>query len=330
MVTLARTARTRAQDQEMTNQELNREMTMRQRLAEEVEKARAELELRVQERTVELARANEELRRENLERKRAEAVLARQAQELARSNSELEQFAYVASHDLQEPLRKILAFGDRLKIRHSQDLNNQGRDYLERMQAAAARMRTLITDLLTLSRVTTRPQAFVSIDLSEVARTVVSDMEVRIQQLRGQVHVAQLLTIKADPMQMSQLLQNLIGNALKFHRDGEPPVVKVWGRLLQKEEDEVQKDRLNLQFCQIWVEDNGIGFNEKYLDRIFEPFQRLHERGKYEGTGMGLAICQKIVERHGGEITARSTPGQGTTFIVTLPVQHPDTETTRW
>ncbi len=329
MVVLARTARTRAQDQEMTNQELNREMTMRQRLAEEVEKARTELELRVQERTAELAHANEDLRKENWERRRAEAVLARQAQELARSNSELEQFAYVASHDLQEPLRKILAFGDRLKIKHVQDLSNQGRDYLERMQAAAARMQALITDLLRLSRVMTRPQPFVSVDLSEVARTVVSDMEVRVQQLRGQVQIDQLPTIEADPMQVSQLLQNLIGNALKFHREGEPPIVKVWSKLLQKEEDEVQKDRLNLQFCQIWVEDNGIGFNEKYLDRIFEPFQRLHERGKYEGTGMGLAICQKIVERHRGEITARSTPGQGTTFIVTLPVQHPDTETTR-
>jgi signal transduction histidine kinase len=329
-VALARTTRARAQDLEMTNRELNQEMTMRQRLAEEVEKARAELELRVQERTAELAHANEDLRKENWERRRAETVLARQAQELARSNSELEQFAYVASHDLQEPLRKILAFGDRLKIKHSQDLNYQGRDYLERMQAAAARMRTLITDLLTLSRVTTRPQAFVSIDLSEVARMVISDMEVYIQQLRGQVHIDQLLTIEADPVQMGQLLQNLIGNALKFHRDGEPPVIKVWGRLLQNEEDEVQKDRLNLQFCQIGVEDNGIGFNEKYLERIFEPFQRLHERGKYEGTGMGLAICRKIVERHGGEITARSTPGQGTTFIVTLPIQHSDKETMQY
>ncbi len=329
-VALARTARERAQDLEMANRELNQEMTMRQRLVEEVEKARAELELRVQERTAELAHANEDLRKENWERRRAEAVLARQAQELARSNSELEQFAYVASHDLQEPLRKILAFGDRLKIKHVQDLSNQGRDYLERMQAAAARMQALITDLLRLSRVMTRPQPFVSVDLSEVARTVVSDMEVRVQQLRGQVQIDQLPTIEADPMQVSQLLQNLISNALKFHREGEPPIVKVWSKLLQKEEDDMQKDGLNQQLCQIWVEDNGIGFDEKYLDRIFEPFQRLHERGKYEGTGMGLAICQKIVERHGGEITARSTPGQGTTFIVTLPVQHPGTETMQW
>lgn len=325
MVALARISRTRAQDLEKANRELHQEMTVRQRLTEEVEKARAELELRVQERTAELARANEDLQKENAERKRAETALARQAQELARSNSELEQFASVASHDLQEPLRKILAFGDRLKTKHGQDLNPQGYDYLERMQAAAVRMRTLITDLLTLSRVTTRPQPFVAVDLSEVARTVVSDMEVRIQQLRGQVRIDSLPSLEADPMQVSQLLQNLIGNALKFHREGDPPIVKVWGKLLQEGDGKASKDRLK-QRCQILVEDNGIGFDEKYLDRIFEPFQRLHGREKYEGTGMGLAICRKIVERHGGEISARSAPGQGTTFIVTLPVHHFDKE----
>jgi signal transduction histidine kinase len=329
-VALARTARARAYDLERTNQELNQEVKVRQHLSEELEKARAELELRVQERTAELARANEELQRENLERQRAEAARARQAQELARSNSELEQFAYVASHDLQEPLRKILAFGDRLKRKHDQDLSVQGRDYLERMQEAAARMQTLIIDLLTLSRVTIRSQPFVWVDLSAVAQTVVSDMEVRIQQVQGHVHVDRLPTIEADPLQMSQLLQNLIGNALKFHREGEPPIVKVWSTLLQMEENTLRNNGLNQQLCQICVEDNGIGFDEKYLDRIFEPFQRLHGRGTYEGTGMGLAICRKIVERHEGNITARSAPGQGTTFIVTLPTQPPDMEMKPW
>jgi signal transduction histidine kinase len=310
---------------------LSQEITVRQRLAEEVEKARAELEWRVQERTAELAQANEGLRRENLERQRAEVALARQAQELARSNSELEQFAYVASHDLQEPLRKILAFGDRLRIKSGQELSDQSRDYLERMQAAAARMQILISDLLALSRVTTRPQPFVPVDLSAVARTVISDMEVRIQQVKGRVYLDQLPTLEADPMQMSQLLQNLIGNALKFHREGEPPAVKVRGELLPHQGGNgAPGGSLGRRHCQIWVEDNGIGFDEKYLDRIFEPFQRLHGRGAYEGTGMGLAICRKIVERHGGTITARSTPGRGTTFIVTLPAQHLDEETTPW
>src|SRR5262249_40526637 len=180
--------------------------------------------------------ANEELQKENVERRRAEAALERQAQELTRSNNELEQFAYVASHDLQEPLRKILAFGDRLKGKYDQDLSPQGRDYLELMQGAALRMQTLITDLLTLSRVTMRSQPFTSVDLSAVARTVVSDMEVRIQQVQGRVQIEPLPTIEADPLQMSQLLQNLISNALKFHREGVPPVVKVWGVLSEKEE----------------------------------------------------------------------------------------------
>lgn len=325
-VTLAQTARARAQDLERTNRKLNQEAAVRQRLAEEVERARAELELRVEERTAELARAIMELQKENLERQRAEATLARQAQELARSNSELEQFAYVASHDLQEPLRKIQAFGDRLATKHHQDLSAQGRDYLTRMQDAAARMRNLITDLLTLSRVTTRPQPFVSVDLSTVVQTVISDMEVRIQHARGGVHVGPLPVIEADPLQMSQLLQNLIGNALKFHREGDPPIVKVRGVLLPVEDSMEQGYEAGVQMCQICVEDNGIGFDEKYLGRIFEPFQRLHGRGTYEGTGMGLAICRKIVERHHGHITARSALGQGTTFIVMLPVHHSDME----
>jgi signal transduction histidine kinase len=330
MVALAQTARARTRDLEETNYELNQEIAVRQRLTEELENARSELELRVQERTAELARANTDLRRENGERRRAETGLARQAQELARSNRELEQFAYVASHDLQEPLRKLLAFGDRLKITAGQELSGQSRGYVERMHAAATRMQTLITDLLTLSRVMTRPQPFVSVNLAEVAQTVVSDMEVRIQQVHGHVSLNQLPTIEADPLQMSQLLQNLIGNALKFSREGHPPVVKVWGKLIYNVEHETPTQDVTPQHCQIWVEDNGIGFDEKYLDRIFEPFQRLHGRGEYEGTGMGLAICRKIVERHGGAITAQSAPGRGATFVVTLPVQHPTQETMQW
>ena len=187
----------------------------------------------MQERTAELAQANDGLQRENLQRRRAEESLARQAQELARSNSELEHFAHVASHDLQEPLRKIQAFGDRLKLKCSQDLSEQGRDYVERMQSAAARMQTLINDLLTFSRVTTTPRPFIAVDLAAVAHTIVSDLEVSIQRVGGTVQIEQLPTIDADPVQMGQLLQNLIGNALKFHRDGVPPRVKVWGVCLQ-------------------------------------------------------------------------------------------------
>jgi light-regulated signal transduction histidine kinase (bacteriophytochrome) len=247
------------------------------------------------------------------EHKRAEEALARQARELGRSNAELEQFAYVASHDLQEPLRKIQAFGDRLKAHCNDALDERGHDYLQRMQNAAGRLQRLINDLLTFSRVTTRAQPFVPVNLSAVARDVVSDLEVRIERTDGRVEVNGLPTVDADPSQMHQLLQNLIDNGLKFHRPEQPPVVKVHGNLLGER-------------SQIIVEDNGIGFDEKYLDRIFTIFQRLHGRLEYEGTGVGLAVCRKIAERHSGTITAQSTPGKGTTFTVTLPVKQPRKE----
>ncbi len=243
-------------------------------------------------------------------------------QELARSNAELQQFAYVASHDLQEPLRKIQAFGNRLKDKYGEALTDQGRDYLERMQNAASRMQFLINDLLTLSRVMTKAQPFVPVNLDQVAREVLSDLELQIQQTGGRVEVGELPTIDTDPVQMRQLLQNLISNALKFHRFESPPVVKLHSQLIIGQERQLEKSALT-ELCQIIVEDNGIGFDERYLERIFNVFQRLHSRSEYEGTGMGLAICRKIVERHGGSITAKSTPGRGATFIVTLPIKQP-------
>jgi len=246
--------------------------------------------------------ANTDLRREIEERKRVEA-------ELQRSNIELEQFVYVASHDLQEPLRKVQAFGDRLGTKYASALDERGHDYLERMRGAARRMQEMINDLLALSRIAARAQPFVPVNLRQTADEAISDLEIRIERTGGRVEVGDLPTIEAEPTQMRQLLENLIGNGLKFHRDGVVPVVKVYGKV-------TDDDR-----CQIFVEDNGIGFDEKYLDRIFQPFQRLHGRSAYEGSGIGLAICRKIVERHGGSITARSAPGEGATFIVTLPVK---------
>ena len=245
----------------------------------------------------------------------------RQRQELTRSNRELQQFASIASHDLQEPLRKIQAFGNRLKEKYGETLTDQGRDYLERMQNAAQRMQTLIDDLLTLSRITTKAQPFVPVNLTQVTQEVLSDLEVRIQQTEGRVEVGELPTIDADPLQMRQLLQNLISNALKFHRDEEPQVVKIYSQRLENPENHPTEGSTVAEFCQIIVEDRGIGFDEKYLDRIFNVFQRLHSRSEYEGTGMGLAICRKIAERHGGSLTGKSTPGQGAKFIVTLPIK---------
>lgn len=259
------------------------------------------------------------------DRKLAEAELHAYANELKRSNKELEDFAFVASHDLQEPLRKIKSFGDRLIKKYSHELGSDGTMYLERMQNAAERMNDLITDLLTYSRVTTKGQPFQQVNLNEIVRDVLSDLEVRIEQTRGTVDVGELPTIDADATQMRQLFQNLIGNALKFRRDGVAPVVKVYGefcleRLIGVHETQMEMDEI----CKLVVEDNGIGFDEKYLDRIFEVFQRLHGRGKYEGTGTGLAVCRKIVQRHGGLITATSTPGEGTVFSVKLPIRQPE------
>lgn len=259
------------------------------------------------------------------ERKAAEEKLTKFAAQLEQNNRELQEFAYIASHDLQEPLRKVRAFGDRLRTKCGANLTDDGRDYLERMLNAARRMQTLIEDLLSFSRVSTRAQPFVPVDLNIIARDVISDLEVRIEQVQGKVEVSQLPTLEADPTQMRQLLQNLIGNALKFHRTDVPPVVKVRAEIVTSGDTERLRRGLGpaLSKCLLHVEDNGIGFEEKYLDRIFTVFQRLHGRGEYEGTGVGLAICRKIALRHGGDITAKSQPGSGATFIVKLPMLQP-------
>ena len=255
------------------------------------------------------------------------ATLRRRTADLNASNRELQDFAAVASHDLQEPLRKIEAFGSRLKTKYDQALDEPGRDYLARMLAATVRMRRLINDLLSFSRVTTKARAFVTVDLAEVAQEVVSDLEGRIFDTGGRVEVGALPTIEAEPLQMRQLLQNLIGNGLKFHRQGEPPVVRIEGRLLDTSDPHAEGPAPGPRRCEIQVQDNGIGFEEVYSKRIFELFQRLHGRDEYEGTGMGLAICRKIVTRHGGTISAHSAPGQGATFIVTLAVTQEENPT---
>ena len=229
---------------------------------------------------------------------------------LEQSNRELESFASVASHDLQEPLRKIQTFSERLRTTYAEALGAEGRDYLERMNNAATRMRRLIDDLLSFSRVSSRAQPFARVDLAEIAREVLGDLEETIAQAGATVTLGELPRLEADPTQMRQLLQNLLSNALKFHRDDVAPSVNVRAT--------VDPETLR---CELLVEDNGIGFDEKYHDRIFNVFQRLHGRGKYDGTGIGLAICRRIVERHGGSIRARSTPGQGATFIATLPLK---------
>ncbi|HEX4084276.1 MAG TPA: ATP-binding protein [Chthoniobacteraceae bacterium] len=254
------------------------------------------------------------------ERKEAEERLRLAAEQLRRSNLELQEFASIASHDLQEPLRKIQAFGDRLKSKCAAGLGENGRDYLERMQDAARRMQILLHDLLTLSRVTSKALPFEPVDLRKIAEDVVSDLEVRIEQTQANVEIGRLPVIDADPVQMRQLIQNLLSNALKFQRPEVTPEVIVSAKVLDNA-DSLPGAMPGEELCQIVIKDNGIGFDERYLDRIFQVFQRLHSRSEYEGTGIGLAVCRKIADRHGGAIYAKSAEGEGATFIVTLPVK---------
>lgn len=239
---------------------------------------------------------------------------------LARSNRELEAFASVASHDLQEPLRKVEAFGDRLQRKYGQELGDDGNMYIERMQSAVSRMRALIHDLLDYSRITTKAKPFGQVKLTEVLQEVVSDLEVHIEDVDGQVIFDDLPTIDADRTQMRQLFQNLVANALKFHRENERPRVEVRAQIVEKSKN------VNPRRCRIDVVDNGIGFEMKYADRIFGIFQRLHTRSEYEGTGVGLATCRKIAERHHGEISVRSLVDVGTTFSIEVPICQPTVE----
>ncbi len=248
--------------------------------------------------------------------KRSQERLERYMRQLEVSNRELQDFAYVASHDLQEPLRKIETFGDRLKTKYSDDLPEDGRKYVERMQSATSRMRLLINDLLSYSRVTTNAKPFCRIDLNECLEGVVGDLQIRIEETGAEVHFENLPVIEADRTQMRQLLQNLVSNALKFQKPGVKPVVTVSAEIVSDAISGTVSEN-----CILWVADNGIGFDNKYKHQIFTIFQRLHGRGEYEGTGIGLATVRKIVERHNGLIDADGVEGEGATFIVTLPVK---------
>jgi signal transduction histidine kinase len=276
-----------------------------------------------------VARLQLVLRRERYEiffaAKKSEAELRVFNRRLAESNRDLTDFAYVASHDLQEPLRKIIAFGDRLGSRFGDQLGADGMDYLARMQNASTRMQTLIEDLLTFSRVATRVAPFVSTPLAEVATGVVGDLEVAIERAKAVVEIVDLPTIDVDPSQMRQLMQNLIGNALKFRRDDVATYVRVSATRLPDAEVEL----LDLSYScpdgwwALEVRDNGIGFEQKYAEKIFTVFQRLHGRSEYEGSGVGLAVVRRIAERHQGLVSVTSAPNSGTTFRIILPATQP-------
>jgi signal transduction histidine kinase len=259
------------------------------------------------------------------ERDKAEAAMKAYAEDLMRSNRDLQDFANITSHDLQEPLRKIQTFSGMLQDRYQSEFDERGQGYIRRINDSAERMQALIQDLLIYSRVTSRGQPFERVDLNEVVRSVLNDLEILIEETQAHIDRGYLPIIDADATQMRQLIQNLLSNALKFRKNDETPRIKIEARIFNEAQAHTRSDPA-IPCCELRVSDNGIGFEEKYLDRIFQPFQRLHGRSEYQGTGMGLAICRKITERHGGSITAESRPGKGTTFIVRLPTRQTNKE----
>lgn len=257
--------------------------------------------------------SRDELAREVNQRRQAERRLQQTLTELRESNEQLQRFAFISAHHLREPLRKITAFGDRLSRRTAGELNKANQRDLDYMCKAAMHMQDLVSDLRSYAQVVRREIRFTSTDLTAVTEEALAELQPVLEEMDGTVEIGNLPTIEADPGRIQRLMRNLIENALKFHQEDQPPAVTVEGRI---------EDEAPTASCVVEVCDNGIGFKEKYKDRIFSIFGRLHPRDTYEGTGIGLAVCAKIVHQHGGTIHAHSAPGEGSTFIVQLPAQH--------
>lgn len=238
--------------------------------------------------------------------------LQQKIQELERTNEELRDFVHIISHDFQEPLRKISIFSHRLDG-HKNGLGEKGLFFLDRLQRSAIRMQDLFNDLAGyLKVVSTNTKTIQTVNLEDIIQKVLIDLEIPLTETKGKVEVESISTVQADPFQMRGLFQNLIANALKYHQKDNPPLIKIRG----------QNSPENNGFYEIRVQDNGIGFDEIYKSRIFKPFERLHREGEYKGTGMGLTLCKKIVERHGGSIKVESKTNEGTTFIINFPTDH--------
>ena len=228
-------------------------------------------------------------------------------QRLSQSNDELEKFAYIASHDLQEPLRKIQAFGDRLQYSMKDSVDEKAVDYINRMQSASSRMRSLIDDLLSFSRVSSQEVTLQPVALSKIVDDVMSDLKITIKDTETVINITKLPVIKAEPVMMYQLFLNLLTNAIKFSKEDQSPIITISAETVM----------LDLKrYIQVTIADNGIGFEQEYADKIFEVFQRLHGRTEYQGTGIGLAICKKIMEKHHGQIKVKSELGVGTQFTL--------------
>lgn len=287
------------------NTGLKREVNLREASESRLEEARRELELKVQE----LTRTKESLEEEARERKKLEEQLREQNRAFAQSNQELEQFAFVASHDLREPLRKLMSFTQLLGTGRYGQFDDKGNEFVGYIRDSAQRMESLLESLLRFSRVSSQGLSLEAVDLNEVMEEVSKDLQLTIEETRTALEVENLPSVSGDKTQLRQLLQNLVSNAIKYRKDDTPPQIHI------------RAESVEPGFHDIHVSDNGIGFDMVYQDQIFEVFKRLHGKTEYSGTGMGLAICKKIAERHQGSIQARSEPGEGATFTVRLPAQ---------
>jgi signal transduction histidine kinase len=301
---------------EETNRRLEKDLLRRQ--AVEVQLAQVVRDL--EERNLELSVVRDQALNEIHERERIEIILRHKTEDLARSNRDLDQFASVAAHDLQEPLHSIQVFLDLLRVKYGLALDEHGLGYLDRVKKAAGRMQQLIQSLLVFSRVDSQHTAEEPLALRDVVDDVLSDLGARIEELQAVVQVGELPIVHANAFQIRQLLQNLLGNALKFHRPGVPPVIHISGTIIQ-DRRHTGSGKSGL-LCQIKIDDQGIGIPSEQLDKIFGMFKRLHRKDEYEGTGIGLAVCKRIVDQCGGAISVRSRLGEGSTFIVTIPTQH--------
>jgi len=298
---------------------------LRAKVAVFVELYKKNHQLRAQEQK--MMAANKLLEMEIKERRKSEEhvnLLNKQLLEninrLKATNEELERFAYVASHDLQEPLRKIMLFSDQLSIKHRSTLDTEGQDFIDRIMKASQRMRVLIKNILSFSRSVETTDAFVETDLNQLVEGILTDLEVSIEQKKAEFHISKLPTLKIIPGQFRQLFQNLIINALKFSKENCCPEITIYAERIKGAEQDGRQNGVAAEgYCNIYVKDNGIGFEQKYAGEIFMLFKRLNSYDKFEGTGIGLSICKKIVEQHNGAISAESRPGEGTTFIIALP-----------
>lgn len=298
-----------------TNRRLKHDLLRQQKMTEQYADSVRDLE----KRNLEISADWDQARAEMEEWNQTELVLHQKTEELARSNHDLERFASLAAHDLQEPLHSIQVFIDLLRVKHGTALNEQGHGYLDRVTKAAIRMQQLIEGLLLYSRIDAPSLKVTAIFLEQIVQDILSDLGAQIEEMQAEVHVGDLPMIYGNAFQVRQLLQNLIGNALKFHKQGAAPVLRISAMMIQ--DRRLSGPGKSKSLCQIEIQDQGIGIPTEHLDKIFGMFTRLHRKDEYEGTGIGLAVCRRIVDQCGGAISVRSILGEGSIFTVTIPAR---------